>query len=63
MGYTWLEFGRLNDDGEAEYFTRGCGMKAVSGRPLVTWFFTTGMRQAGEVECASAGDRMAAIDG
>ncbi len=45
-GYSWLEFGRLRDDGSTEIFTLGCAMKAVKGRPLTTWFFTTEQRVA-----------------
>ena len=45
-GYSWLEFGRLLDDGSTDIFTIGCAMKAVKGRPLSTWFFTTGKRVA-----------------
>ena len=43
LGYTWLEFGRLGDDGP-ETFTVGCGLKAVAGRPVRSWFFTTPQR-------------------
>jgi uncharacterized protein (TIGR02680 family) len=43
-GYSWLEFGRLRQDGSMEFFTIGCGMKAVKGRALDTWFFTTEQR-------------------
>jgi len=45
-GYSWLEFGRLQRDGSTEIFTLGCAMKAVKGRPLTTWFFTTDQRVA-----------------
>jgi len=45
-GYSWLEFGRLREDGTTDIFTLGCAMKAVKGRPLTTWFFTTGQRVA-----------------
>ncbi|MCF6211745.1 MAG: TIGR02680 family protein [Gammaproteobacteria bacterium] len=45
-GYSWLEFGRLREDGSTETFTLGCAMKAVKGRPLSTWFFTTEQRVA-----------------
>lgn len=45
-GYSWLEFGRLREDGSTEIFTIGCAMKAVKGRPLSTWFFTTEQRVA-----------------
>jgi uncharacterized protein (TIGR02680 family) len=45
LGYTWLEFGRLTEDGSCEYFTIGCGLKAVAGRGTpTTWFFTTPQR-------------------
>jgi uncharacterized protein (TIGR02680 family) len=45
LGYTWMEFGRLADDGTAEFRTIGCGMKAVAGRGIVRhWFFVTPQR-------------------
>ncbi|GGU26526.1 TIGR02680 family protein [Lentzea flava] len=45
LGYTWLEFGRVNDDGIAEYRTIGCGLKAVAGRGIARhWFFVTSQR-------------------
>ena len=31
LGYTWIEFGRLDENGAARYTTLGCGLKAVSG--------------------------------
>lgn len=44
-GYAWIEFGRRNEDGDAVYWTLGCGLSAVSGRPRVdTWHFTTEQR-------------------
>ncbi|MCL7939210.1 TIGR02680 family protein [Halomonas sp. ATCH28] len=43
LGYTWLEFGRQGDEGP-ETFTLGCGLKAVAGRPVRSWFFTTPQR-------------------
>ncbi|MDW7745204.1 TIGR02680 family protein [Halomonas sp.] len=43
LGYTWLEFGRLGEEGP-ETFTVGCGLKAVAGRPVRSWFFTTRQR-------------------
>lgn len=44
-GYSWLEFGRLTESGEAEYRTLGCGMKAARGRGIVRhWFFVTPQR-------------------
>ncbi len=45
VGYTWLEFGRLGEDGELEIFTIGCGIKAVQGRGTPrSWFFTSERR-------------------
>lgn len=44
-GYTWIEFGRVDDDGPEHYVTLGCGMHAVQGRTGVTkWFFVTRQR-------------------
>ncbi|MCG6657208.1 TIGR02680 family protein [Halomonas campisalis] len=43
LGYTWLEFGRQGEAGP-ETFTVGCGLKAVAGRPVRSWFFTTPQR-------------------
>ncbi|MCO5102066.1 MAG: TIGR02680 family protein [Burkholderiaceae bacterium] len=40
IGYTWIEFGRLADDGCARYLTLGAGLSAVTGRAQVdSWFF------------------------
>jgi len=45
LGYTWIEFGRRDDDGSFHYVTLGCGMNAVQGRGLVDkWFFVTQQR-------------------
>ncbi|MFJ9771482.1 TIGR02680 family protein [Kitasatospora sp. NPDC101157] len=45
LGYTWIEFGRLDPDGTAHYTTLGCGLKAVSGRGIARhWYFVTGQR-------------------
>ncbi|MGD0557829.1 MAG: TIGR02680 family protein [Streptosporangiaceae bacterium] len=45
LGYSWLEFGRLSEDGTAEFRTIGCGLKAVAGRGIVRhWFFVTSQR-------------------
>lgn len=43
LGYTWLEFGRQGEAGP-ETFTLGCGLKAVAGRSVRSWFFTTPQR-------------------
>lgn len=44
LGYTWLEFGRL-DGGAPQYRTIGCALKAVKGRGIADhWFFVTDKR-------------------
>ncbi|MBW3577072.1 MAG: TIGR02680 family protein [Actinobacteria bacterium] len=44
LGYTWIEFGRL-DAGVARYVTLGCGMRAVRGKGVAQrWYFTTERR-------------------
>ena len=56
LGYTWLEFGRRDADGPdgsagtAEFFTIGCGLKAVAGRGIARhWFFVTTQRPGAEL--------------
>jgi uncharacterized protein (TIGR02680 family) len=40
IGYAWIEFGRLADDGTPHYLTLGAGLAAVAARPQVeSWFF------------------------
>jgi uncharacterized protein (TIGR02680 family) len=44
-GYTWLEFGRVAENGERLYLTVGCGLRAVRGRGIADrWFFVTSQR-------------------
>ncbi|MFJ8578387.1 TIGR02680 family protein [Micromonospora sp. NPDC093277] len=44
LGYTWLEFGRRDRDGD-RFVTIGCGLKAVAGRGIARhWFFVTSQR-------------------
>ncbi|MEU7004733.1 TIGR02680 family protein [Nonomuraea sp. NPDC046570] len=50
LGYTWLEFGRITEDGERAYVTIGCGLKAVKGRGVADrWFFLTSQRVGEEL--------------
>ncbi|MEY9889345.1 uncharacterized protein (TIGR02680 family) [Catenulispora sp. MAP12-49] len=50
LGYTWLEFGRIGDDGVPLYRTIGCGLKAVRGRGIADhWFFVTDLRVGPEL--------------
>jgi hypothetical protein len=45
LGYTWLELGRVREDGACEFRTIGCGLKAVAGRGIARhWFFMTSQR-------------------
>jgi len=40
IGYAWIEFGRLADDGTPRYLTLGAGLSAVAARAQVdSWFF------------------------
>jgi uncharacterized protein (TIGR02680 family) len=40
IGYTWIEFGRRQEDGAARYLTLGAGLSAVTGKTQVdSWFF------------------------
>lgn len=54
LGYTWLEFGRLNSDGTCEFRTIGAGLKAVAGRGIARhWFFVTSQRVGPELSLVS----------
>jgi uncharacterized protein (TIGR02680 family) len=45
LGYSWLEFGRVDEQGEPVFRTLGCGMKAVSGKGIARhWYFVTDRR-------------------
>ncbi|MEW2635620.1 TIGR02680 family protein [Streptomyces sp. NPDC048389] len=46
LGYTWIEFGRLDEtSGEAHFRTLLCGLKAVAGRGIARhWFAVTDQR-------------------
>ncbi|MER7845138.1 TIGR02680 family protein [Kitasatospora sp. NPDC096077] len=71
LGYTWIEFGRRDEDGTAHYTTLGCGLKAVSGRGIARhWYFVTDRRIGPELRlvdstgAAIGRDRLAeALDG
>ena len=44
-GYTWIEFGRCDENGKEYFLTLGCGLSAVENRPGVRrWFFITTQR-------------------
>ncbi|WBM80873.1 hypothetical protein KIV56_06080 [Cryobacterium breve] len=45
LGYSWLEFGRIDEAGRAQYVTIGAGLKAARGRGITRhWFFVTEQR-------------------
>ena len=49
MGYAWIEFGRLGDDGLPQYLTLGCGLHAAAARPQVdSWFFVLEQQRIGQ---------------
>lgn len=44
-GYTWIEFGRIDELGHARTLTLGCGLRGVAGRNgLDSWYFLTEQR-------------------
>jgi uncharacterized protein (TIGR02680 family) len=49
MGYTWVEFGRIGEDGQPRYVTLGCGLSAVAARAQVdSWFFVLDEQRIGQ---------------
>lgn len=51
LGYTWIEFGRLDEDEQPRFTTLGCGLKAAAGRGITRhWFFVTDRRVGPEPE-------------
>ncbi len=58
IGYTWIEFGRLEEDGTPRYLTLGAGLSAVAARAQVeSWFF---MLEPGEGDPDDPGPRIGA---
>jgi uncharacterized protein (TIGR02680 family) len=56
LGYTWLEFGRRDDDGTCRYLTIGCGLKAIAGRGIARhWFFVTEQRIGPDLSLLTSG--------
>jgi len=48
VGYAWIEFGRVGEDGQPRYLTLGCGLSAVATRTQVdTWYFITDGQRVG----------------
>lgn len=49
IGYAWIEFGRIAEDGEPAYLTLGCGLSATAARTQVdAWFFVLETKRIGE---------------
>ncbi len=49
MGYAWVEFGRIGEDGLPHYLTLGCGLSAAAARPQVdSWFFMLEEQRIGQ---------------
>jgi hypothetical protein len=46
IGYVWCEYGRITEDGSAEYRTIGAGMRARETKPGApeSWYFITPLR-------------------
>ncbi|MEN8654561.1 TIGR02680 family protein [Streptomyces sp. 21So2-11] len=56
LGYTWIEFGRLDETTGQEHFrTLACGLKAVSGRGIARhWYTVTDQRVGPELNLLDA---------
>jgi uncharacterized protein (TIGR02680 family) len=55
LGYTWLEFGRLDGVRGPQFLTLGCGLKAVSGKGIARhWYFVTTRRMGPELALVDA---------
>jgi len=48
-GYSWIEFGRRDEFGIAQYLSLGCGLRAVAGKPVEPWYFITQQRMGQEL--------------
>jgi hypothetical protein len=55
IGYTWIEFGRVDSTGNVLTLTLGCGLRAVAGRPSAEpWFFITDQRVGADLWLTTA---------
>jgi hypothetical protein len=58
-GYTWIEFGRREENGAEHYLTLGCGLHAVEGKSGVRqWFFITSQRVGRELDLVTNSQRV-----
>lgn len=59
-GYAWIEFGRLDGDGQAHFLTLGAGLRATAGRSGVdSWFFVSDARVGDGLALVDAGGSIA----
>src|SRR5262245_9873110 len=62
-GYTWIEFGRCDADGEKHFLTLGCGLNAAEDQIGVRrWFFTTTQRVGRDLELANDANQVLGKD-
>lgn len=57
MGYAWAEFGRLDDDGIAQFFVCGLGVSARRGSgtsAVTTWHLITHLRPGRDLKLSTA---------
>jgi uncharacterized protein (TIGR02680 family) len=56
LGYTWIEFGRVDEDtGQARFRTLACGLKAVASRGIARhWYAVTDQRIGAELSLLDA---------
>ncbi|MFD3509297.1 TIGR02680 family protein [Nocardia sp. NPDC058666] len=58
LGYAWVEFGRIDEAGAAQYFVCGLGASARAGSgsvPVTTWHFVTRRRPGRDFKLRVAG--------
>jgi uncharacterized protein (TIGR02680 family) len=56
IGYLWLEFGRIADDGQPEYLTSIVGIQATAAeKKCITWFAVTPQRIDADLDLAPGG--------
>jgi len=64
VGYSWIEFGRLTEDGREKYVTLGVGMRATASMPRVdAWYFVTSLRVDDQLKLPRPGEPMMQKDG
>lgn len=63
IGYSWLEFGRVDADGTAHFITIGAGLKAAKARGITRhWFFITNRRIGDDLSLIGQGRVVLARD-